>query len=337
LSEFTLTYLNPDQWGLWDTFVNASPQGTIFQKSAYIQCVTKGFNRPAKIIAVFRRDKIVGGAVIYPRNRLGFQYISSLYFVPYNGFLLDNFRDSTFYYRRNQLQNRVLELLLNELTTNYVFCDFRHSPYLEDLRQLVWKGWQFTPEYTAIIELQSSENLLDSIDRDQRRRIRHFEESAFEWVIMDETESLYDLMENSYTYHKITPPIRKGPFLKFTQHLLVAQIARIYGVKQEGRLITALMVIEDAPVVYALFSGRNVDATASGAELYLFWRVTQEYQLKEYKQFDLLGAMMPSIAKVKLELGANLQRSDHTQYFRNKFFRALFYLEAYRKSKSRLL
>lgn len=335
MSDFTLAYLNPEQWGTWDAFVDTSPQGTIFQKSAYIQCVTGGFNRPAKIIAVFRRDKIAGGAVIYPRNRLGFQYISSLYFVPYNGFLFDDFSESTFYYRRNQLQNRVLKLLVNELKENYVFCEFHHSPALEDVRQLIWNGWQFIPEYTAVINLQTTGDLLDSMDRDQRRRIRHFESSSFQWVTPNEPALLYDLMEKSYTYHKLSPPIPREPFLKFTRYLLDAGIARIYGIEQEGRLITALLIVEDAPVLYALFSGRLVEATATGAELYLFWRVAREYREKNYRQFDLLGAMMPSIAKVKLELGARLRRSDRTRYFRNAFIRALFHLKTNRERKQR--
>ena len=153
-SNFKLKYLDPSQWNLWDSFVRNSQQGTVFQSSDYIHSVTSAFRRLAKILVVFRADQLVGGVVLYPKKKWGVNYVTSPFFIPYNGFIIDCFQESRFYYRRIRLQQKVLELLQNEIEKQFASTELCLSPHLEDFRSLIWNDWKFFPQYSINIPLQ---------------------------------------------------------------------------------------------------------------------------------------------------------------------------------------
>lgn len=333
--DFYPEYIKPSQWKLWDEFVKESPQGTIFQTFSYIQCVTEAFQRPAKILSVWGRNRIVGGVVLYPLKRWGLSYATTPYFIPYNGFLLHHFNESSFYYRRTYLQNKALAMLMNEIGKTFAFVDLHQSPSLEDMRELIWKKWQFTPEYTVLVHLQRGEDLLQFVERDQRRRIRNFESQNIKFQPITEMEALYQLMEKSYFRHRIHPPLPRELFLTFTKDLLERQLAACHGIFRNDEFLSAVLTVEDFPTVYALFSGKTDTDDASSAELYLFWKIIQYYRGKSFQTIDFLGAMVPSIAKIKMELGGVLQRSDRTVNYRNKLIETFAGINNRIKAKQR--
>ncbi|HFE63854.1 MAG TPA: GNAT family N-acetyltransferase [Caldithrix sp.] len=323
-AELTFSYLPAERWEEWDVFVNRSPQGTIFQSSRFIRCVTDTFHRPAKTAVVFRQDSILGGCVLYPLQRVGLRYSTTPYFIPYNGLLLDPFSESPFYFKRNSRQNRVSELLLKNIEKDYAFCQFRQSPNLEDLRHFIWRKWKVQPEYSVVLRLDGNRNLLDSMENAQRRRFRQIESRGCRVEPTDQADLIFRQMSGSYQSHGMKPPLERDVFERFVKNLLDNQIATIYAAELDKRIAATLLVVEDRPDLYALFSGRDFETDSSGTELFLIWKVAEMYAGQNYRKMDLLGAMIPSITKVKLEMGGQLQRSDVTLFFRNQFYRAMF-------------
>jgi len=336
VADYKIVYLDPTDWNQWDRFVGQTPQGSIFQTSAYINCVKKAFERPAEIVTVFRRNRLVGGVVLYPQKHFGLPYVGTPFFVPRNGFILDEFKESFFYYKRINSRNKVLELLLKEIESRFVFCALQQSSE-EDLRQLMWKNWQFIPDYTVVVYLQQNKDIFQQMDKDVRRRIRIFEKTGFKFEQLKQLNPVYKLLEESYGRHGLNPPIARSHFIEFSQSLLNSNLGKCFAVNQGGEISAFALVVENFPAVYGLFSGRNFIKAYSNAELYLQWRIIQEYQANGYKIFDMLGGMVPSIAKVKLELGGRLVRRDNVRYFRNRFYEFLFDIEASRKRKKRSL
>ena len=337
-SKLKLSYLDESDWSVWDEFVRTSSLATVFQSTKYIHIYCKAFNRLAQVAVVKRGDFVVGGVVLYPNTFRGFSYLSMPYLIPYNGFVLDSFSETSFYYKRIHHQREVLEVLLKELEKKWVFCSFHQTPSLEDLRVLIDHKWEFIPEYTVTIPLQEVYRSPDLfIAKDQRRRIRNFEAES---PVLEESANvaaLYDMMVSSYNSHGFIPPISREPFIRFSKSLLSENLGRCFILKKSNQLLSGLLVIEDFPKVYAMFSGRKQGKFASSSEIYLLWAIIKKYAQENFQEFDLLGAMVPSIAKIKLELGGKLVRSDKIYYFRSSVHRILFHFLVSRRQKRRLL
>ncbi|GAB4376006.1 MAG: hypothetical protein Kow0042_21890 [Calditrichia bacterium] len=334
-SDFKCALLGIDRIPRWDDFVKDSPQGTVFQTKAYLQCVQRGFQRNVSALGVFRGNKIVGGVVLFPRKKYGFSYTTAPYYVPYNGLMLAAFSESPYYFKRNQLQNLVMERLLGELEARFAYCDFYHSPQLEDLRPFLWRNWRIQPQYSIIVPLQEGKDFSSRMEGAQRRRLRQIEKRGCEVNPGTDTALLYQFMEQSYHYHGMIPPLNRQVFLEFTTALLQAGIGKLYLANLDTRPLAAVMVVEDPPNVYALFSGRNFKEDSSGVELFLLYKIMQTYQENRYEKLDLLGAMIPSITKVKLELGGFLQRFDQTIYYRNSMIKSIVNWQQKRFQKRR--
>ena len=333
--ELTIRILSETEYSLWDELVRESSLGTVFQTSCYLKCVQKSFARPAEIVGVFRRQHLWGGTILLPRQKFGIQYASTPFYLPYNGIVLNDFSAKQFYFHRIEWQNRVLLLLLQFLEKKYAFVDLHLHARFPDVRPLAWKGWDFMPEITAVSYLQ--EDLQSLMERDQRRRLRRLEEKHPIFADNCPSETLVQLWQASYLRHHKKPPLPPDALRNFAQLLVKRNVARIWGLKIGNEWTTAVLVVEDADTVYAMFSGRSARVGLSSEELYLFYRVMEAYRKAGKRKMDFLGAMEPSIAKVKLEMGSRLQRSDRIRYYRNPFLKIVAgWMEHRRRSKRAL-
>jgi hypothetical protein len=125
--------------------------------------------------------------------------------------------------------------------------------------------------------------------------------------------------------------------MKFTSLLADQNLLRTYTIAHHDRIIAFIMVVECAPTVYALFSGKDFTGNLKEAELYLHWKIMEYYAGKGFHSLDLLGAMISSISRVKLELGGILRRGDHARYFKNRFYNALYWLQQGSQKRNRRL
>ena len=334
-ADFQLQILSSPEWQKWDQFVRESRQGTIFQTTAYIQAFSEAFQRPAEILAVFHSQEIVGGIVVFPKNRGGLRYATSPYLIPYNGLVIKDISADQTYYKTLKYEQKIITLLQAELEKRFHYSEISLSDDLVDIRNFVWRGWEFQPEYTVSIPLRKDMDPIDDMTHNQRRHIRKFEKEHFSFQEFTDTDVCYDLMTQSYRHHHIRPPINKTEFENFTNILLERKLLYGYVIFKGSEHLAFMMVIEHKSRVYALFSGKNFEQEHSEAELYLHWRILQLYREKGYELFDLLGAMSPSISRVKLELGGVLNRRDYARFYKNSFIRLLLKIQTYRGMKKR--
>ncbi len=331
----TIRPLREEDYPLWDVLVQSSSVGTVFQKSDYVRCVQESFRRPAHIVGVFSGTRLIGGTILFPQKKLFLEYSTTPYFVPYNGIVLNDFPSKQFYYNRIGQQNRIIQQLLQYVEKRFAFVELHLHNQFPDVRPIVWQGWEFIPEITAVSDLQ--EDIYARMDRDQRRRLRRLEEKDLRLIDSCPPETLVNLWKTSYQRHHKKPPLPEKDLLSFVQNLVNSKFARIWALTLKNNVVTALLVVEDKDTVYALFSGRSGTSGLSSEELYLFYRVMLAYRETGIQKMDFLGAMEPSIAKVKLELGSRLQRSDRIRYFRNPVVKNFVGWWEFRQQKQRLL
>ena len=336
-SKFTLRTLGEDKYPQWDEFVQGSPQGTIFQRSTYIRIIQSVFHRDPQIIAVQDPDNIVGGIVLYPLQKFGIRYFTQPFYLPYNGFVLSDFASIKDYAKRMNLQQHVIELLQNYIEKQFDFGELYLPPDISDFRSLIWKGWKFSPEFDLEMDIRKPKNLSNLIRRNQMKHIQKFEKISPHFGEIQDPQILFNLIDQSYRYHKTSPPIPENQFVRLIKGTIDNKIGRIWGIQVEGRWIAAMLVIEGFPVFYSLFSGRDTEYADSEGKIYLYWKILNHYRNKNFEIFDMLGAMSPSISRVKIEMGGKLKRADKITYFKSGLYRLLFQLQSRRKLKERLL
>ena len=334
-SDFQLHTLTSSHWENWNQFILKAPHGTVFQTTPYLTAFSETFQRELEILAVFENDKIIAGVVLLPKLRGGLKYATSPYLIHFNGIFIKDISAIDSYLKRVKYHQKVLELLQTELERRFHFCELNLSSNLLDLRSFIWKNWQIQPDYTIDIPLQDEADPITSIPHNQRRHIRKFEKSSFTLGEFSDFTICYDLMNQSYQHHAVKPPIGREDFQKFCSALLDKNLLKTYVISVADKPVTFMMLIEAKPRVYALFSGKDFVQERTEAELYLHWRLIQLYREKSYDSFDLLGAMSPSISRVKLELGGKLVRQDVGRYFRNGLVRLLFQVETFRQKRNR--
>ncbi len=314
-------------WLDWDHFVRQSIQGTIFQTSQYFTVLEKVFHRTVRVITVIEEDRLVGGMVIYPGRKWGIPFATCPFYIPYNGILSLPPDENKPYLKQIKWEQNFLELIGDYLTHHYAFCEMVLHYSWSDLRSLVWKNWQFEPVYTIRIPLSADRDLWKEIPHNQRRHIRKFEKETFHFEETKQADRFYDLWSMSYRHHRMYPPLNQESFQGLIRELMNRKIARCFVISVRGEESAMMLVVEDGTTAYALFSGKNFHLPSPESELSLHWQLINYYQERGFEYLDLLGAMAPSISRVKLELGGRLQRGDSVRYFRNRAIRTMYQLQ----------
>ena len=333
--DLQLEKLPVGEWDEWDPFVRQSPQGTVFQESRYLQSFADVFHRELNVMVIRQDQEILAGLVLLPKKRGWIRYATSHYLLPYNGPLISEDLSGLSYQKKIKWINRIIPMFLKYIRENYQFAEMYLSDQIPDLREFIWRDWRIIPDYTIQIPLEDLS--INQLPHNQRRHLNKFSQYDTQFSESSDYASCFDLMNSSYENHSRTPPISKTQFMEFTSLLTDQNLLRTYTIARHGRIMAFIMVAECAPTVYALFSGKDFTGNLKEAELYLHWKTMEYYAGKGFRSLDLLGAMMPSISRVKLELGGILRRGDHARYFKNRFYNALYWLQQGRQERNRRL
>ncbi|MBN2365701.1 MAG: GNAT family N-acetyltransferase [Calditrichaeota bacterium] len=335
-SDFRLKLLGAEDREEWDSFVKTAPGGSVFHTSSYFLTVSKIFGHEIVVPVVLNKDRILGGTVLYTRKRFYLNYTTIPFYIPINHILLGEHPQDRNYMRQIKIEQQICNLLQVYIRQNYQFATLSASSSLRDLRTFVHGGWKFVPDYTISIPLETGKEPMDRMSHNQRRHIRKFEEQPCGFGPYSDYRVCYNLIRQSYSVDGLNPPIPENDFVQLVSELNSRQIIRGYAVSIDHEPLSVMIVVEDCPVVYALFSGRDTAHSRPEAELYLHWRVMSHYRDQGFKEFNLLGAMSPAISTVKLELGGILQHGNKIFYYRNAFYQFLFQLEIIRKRRKRM-
>ena len=111
----------------WDTFVNVSPQGTVFCKSFYL----KSYNQPVKYLRCFQGEETIAGFAFTESSKR----IKLMPYQAYRGIIfkdLSNLRN----YRRNLIVFNALECFGKYLFSHYQKVEFNNHWDIVDMRQI---------------------------------------------------------------------------------------------------------------------------------------------------------------------------------------------------------
>jgi hypothetical protein len=300
----------------WDAFVDASPQGTVFNKSFFLN----SYALPVKYLICWKGQQAVAGFGFVESD----SGIKLMPYCPSAGIIFKDLREQTTY-RRNETIFQVLETFAHYLFAQYQEVDFANHWDILDMRPFDWvnyherqKGYyQVFPRYTSLVDIS---NPMDTAEYSSKRRIPELKKGIKEghnFVTREITD--IDLLDRLVGMNYARQGLdRSEEAVRFLKNICATLFTNKAGILQATFVDSEPAVLayfaHDKHRAYYLFAGTDLNRRDLGAGTKNFYEASiylnQKFALKE---IDMVGVNSPLRASYKLSYGGNLKL-----YFRVK-------------------
>jgi len=297
----------------WNSFVERSPQGSIFSSSGFLECyghsidycVVEEDGKPLAAVAVLQE----AGKGVLP---------APLYFGLYPQTLL--FDESIW----NQPSHvgvpallKITDFFLGELWARYGRIAFTLHPSLQDIRALSWFHYQqpalgtfkTNVNYTGIIDLSSYQDFEAYLRSIRRTRRQEYAAAARKGLSIRETMDLDLLLELYRQTHD-----RQGIEVASHHEQLLKNIFRfcekssagrmLVCTTSEGRDVAATLFLRDSRTAYYFIGANHPDSRQLNAGPYLVLENIKFFWNAGLSKIDMVGINSPNRGDFKISFDA---------------------------------
>lgn len=273
--------LTPDQFGIWDNFVENSPQGDIFCYSWWLEATSENNFR---IIAVFENNLIVAGIPLALDENGN---INEPPLTRTLGILFIN-REYQSLIKQTTTERRWTSALLKHIPFNrFVQMSMHHN--FNDWLPFRWEGFKQTTRYTYIISYKnrSTEELWNGMDRLRRRMITRAGELNISVSVTDDVELMYEYEQLSYSRQGRSFRMPLGSLKKLDASIKEKGKRLILKASDEsGKVHAVIYIVFNERSAYALLSGGDPESRKDGGHTLVMWEAIKYFREKvEYFNF----------------------------------------------------
>lgn len=303
-SKLYLELLKPSQYDIWDDLVDRSPQGTVFHKSWWLKHIANHQNTNLHFLGVFREDELVGGCSIYEEKKFCFKLAFSPPInssTPYGGIIaVSNTKNVK---KDESLNKSIIGSVSEYCLEHYDYSQILNSPTFVDVRPFIWNGWGASIRYTYLLclkDFSSSKDLAMHYDGSVRWSINKADKNSVSVnVVNDSAELIYDLLAESYVWHRQDVPISKELLTMLLKELKSRGICKTYFAFHNDRPISfGVFLFYNNTAYYWLGGSRRETSSLEGPSAVL-GRALADALNDNISFIDFVGANTPSIAKFK--------------------------------------
>ncbi|MFL6636152.1 MAG: GNAT family N-acetyltransferase [Massilia sp.] len=312
-----LELVEADDDAQWDALVDASPQGTVFSKTAFLRSLNKPFRR----FQVRSQGKVLA-QIAAVEDESGRRIIQAD-FTPYQGILFAPAPAGTLPRQRVLDEFRLTEFLIVALCARYAEVAACLSWHVTDVRPFLWHNYhapalgQFKvqPRYTAVLDLQVA---ADEVITGQARACRRQEwrkGAAFHVDREADVNVFLDLYARTFARQGIALP---QATLDLVRSIATAALDGGYGalsgcVTPQGMASMNLFLF-DATRAYYLFAANDPDLRNTGAASKLMFENIFDARARGMRELDFVGANSPNRADFKLSFNPELKPYFDVRY-----------------------
>lgn len=319
MSNWEINYQEDRQ--VWDAFVAASPQRSIFASSKFLDSLQVDYD----LVTCYEKNQIVAGVVVIFAES-GSPIDRPFPFTQYLGVLLaDNSNQAP--HSRIAHEFRVVEFLVARLAERYrKFC-LCQSWRLHDLRPFQWHNYhepdkgQFALalRYTGILEVKKFvdfENYLSSV-RTLRRR-EYIKASQLLELSSSNDELILDaLHEKTFARQNIDRTDMESALVKsISRHAIAGNFGKIGCATLDGVPVSATLFLYDERTAYYLFGANDPAHRNKGSGTFLMMRMIQDAFEQGIQEVDFVGVNSPNRGDFKTSLNAQLRPYFITSFSR---------------------
>jgi len=187
----------------------------------------------------------------------------------------------------------------------------------------IWRGFRLNVGYFQILEnLDRRENIFRGFKDSVRNKIRKAAQNLTVEVNND-ANAFYHLQQKTFENQNMKMPFSGAFFRDLDQVLKEKKCRKIYWVIDgEKKVHSAAYFVWDSKTVYCLAAANDYEKGAGGAYQLLIWQAIQDFG-KEVKSLHFAGSVLPKIADVNSDFGAQSIPYLRVRKFRSKFWEAV--------------
>ena len=281
--------INSEQYKEWDSFVESSSQGSIYNLSWYLAAL----NFKGIILGCFSGTKIIGGFVLI-KNELGLNGNPILY--KYGGILFKSQKSNK--YKAESERRRIVECFLGseflKKTRGFNYC---FSPNFNDFLPFYYSGYKAQPLYTYRVLLNEidTNNITSTFYNKLKSEYNFASKSNYSVETNLPFSSLWSTIESTFGKQGGNPPFKKENLKVFLETLLKKETSKVIGIRDgSGILLCSGVMIFDNHTGYFILNGISKDIKRGANEMLLaeFIKYSSSINLT---YFDFEGSMLKPI------------------------------------------
>lgn len=303
--EFEMRKLEKDEYAEWDSFVEKSPQGTVFHKTSWLKSYG---DFEFRIIACVHGENIVAGIPLTYTKRFGIKFALNPLFTPYLGVI---FRESNQKYNIRLSFEKELSKVMAKIAKDvapYVRYKF-HYNFLDPL-PFLYAGFSVRPRYNYVLDLNEDLNaILGNMEKDNRNRITRALKYGLELSEASPTE-MAELICQSFERKNRTPPISKKAYERYLESFHETNTVKSIIVKDKDDLLAGGTIAYDSHSAYYLLGGFVPESKYKGTGPLAIWTLIRNAkEVLGLKEFDFLGVLNENIERFYRGFGGKLTQS----------------------------
>jgi hypothetical protein len=306
VTEFRI--LDQDEYSKWDSFVERSPQGSLFAKTFYLNAIGK----PYKIGVLSKGDSIEGGVVL-AKNEI--RTYSNPLFAKYLGILLRPVDGK--YVNRISKEKKIIEEIVLNLKRCRSF-DYTFHPSFDNWLPFYWNGFSQETRYTyRISEMGDIKNIHNNMDSITRNEIRKAQKNNIQVTTQIPLEEFYRINDLTFRRQGGAIPYSFGFLKKFHGQLKKHDAVHLFGAADDsGHYHAVSGIVFDKKCCYLIMNGIDHNMPKVGANVLLIMN-TIEFAAKVSGMFDFEGSMIKPVESFYRGFGGIL--TPYFNIWRNNF------------------
>jgi hypothetical protein len=287
-TELVLRHLALDEYPIWNTLVEASPQGSVFCRPWWLNAVGS-----TRILGCFRRNgDLVAGIPLHERKRFGVTLCTMPKLTTVLGVVLEPPAGNSVKAASREME--ILRLFADHLSGKlFVFQKFH--PTLDNWLPFYWKGFVQTSLCTNVIEdLTDLNSIWVGMSDNIRREIRKAERRGIS-IFPCSVDELYTACSQMFQRRGQSPAYSKDYLAQLVNASRENASGECFAARDaDGRTHAALFLVWDKKTAYYLAGGGDPALRTSGATSLLTWYAVQ-FSASRSASFNFSGSMVERV------------------------------------------
>lgn len=271
--------LTADKYTEWDSFVETSPQGTIFSTTKWLRLI----GQPFRIYGYYKNGKLLGGMA-------NFDQLAPL--TPFQGILVADIPGAK-YTTTISLHNEVATALLPYAPKSF----YNHYTF-PDIRPFKWAGWQCDIRYTYVVDLTDMDKLWEGLEKQTRYEINHASKT-YQTFMTPDVGVFNSLYSETFKRKGIERPVDS----EMVQGLCWTLNAAIFCSLSLDSVGSMAILVEDNKRAYYILGASDDTGHTSSLTL---WTAFEKSTRAGIKEIDLVGCNNEQIGLFKRGFGGKL-------------------------------
>jgi Acetyltransferase (GNAT) domain len=293
---FTLRYLEPSEYYLWDELVDVSPQGSVFCRSWWLSAVGD-----VRVLACFSGKQIVAGMPLYFERHYGIRVCTMPKLTRAWGVIMRPLEGKQV--AAASRETKILQAFAVKLARCKLFFQAFHSALLNWL-PFYWSGFRQTTHFTHVLDdLSDLNRVWHGMSESARGQVRKAEKAGLT-VVPCSIDEVYRCERQSFLRQGREPSHRESLLRSVHDSARANGSAACFAIAdREGTVYSARLLVWDRNRTYNLVAGADSALRGSAANSLGVWSAIQ-FAAQRSRAFDFAGSVMEGIARFNRNFGA---------------------------------